>query len=76
VRNITIAIDEEVYRRARIRAAQADTSISALVRDFLVKLGSEEDTHARLKELQNKTLRKIRKFRASDRLSRAAAHER
>ena len=76
MRNITIAIDEEVYRHARIRAAQADTSVSALVRDFLVQLANQEDSHGRLKELQSKTLKKIKKFRASDRLGRAAAHER
>ena len=34
-KNITISIDEETHRRARIRAAQLDTSVSALVRDYL-----------------------------------------
>lgn len=34
-KNITLKIDEETYRRARIRAAQMETSVSAMVRDFL-----------------------------------------
>jgi hypothetical protein len=76
VKNITVTVDDEVYRRARIRAAQADTSISALVRGYLMQLAGQEDANAQLKELQDKTLRKIKKFRAADRLDRAAAHER
>ena len=34
-KNITLKIDEETYRRARIRAAQMETSVSAMVREFL-----------------------------------------
>lgn len=36
-KNITLKIDEETYRRARIRAAQMETSVSAMVRDFLAE---------------------------------------
>ena len=35
VRNITVAVDEETHRLARIRAAELDTSVSALVRGYL-----------------------------------------
>ena len=35
MKNITVSIDERTYRRARIRAAELDTSVSALVRDYL-----------------------------------------
>ena len=76
MKNITVAVDDEVYHRARIRAAQADTSVSALVRDFLIQLAGREDTTDRLKQLQEQTRKKIKKFRAADRLGRAAAHER
>jgi len=38
VRNITVSVDEETHRLARIRAAELDTSVSALVRDFLSDL--------------------------------------
>ena len=69
-------MEDEVYRRARIRAAQKDTSVSALVRDFLIQLANQEDTAERLKQLQEQTRKKIKKFRAADRLGRAAAHER
>jgi plasmid stability protein len=76
VKNITVSVDDDVYRRARIRAAQDDTSLSALVRDFLIKLADQEDTAERLKRLQEQTRKKIKKFRAADRLGRTAAHER
>jgi len=35
VRNITVAVDEETHRLARIRAAELDTSVSSLVRGYL-----------------------------------------
>lgn len=38
MRNITVSIDEETHRLARIRAAELDTSVSALVRGYLKSL--------------------------------------
>ena len=35
MRNITVSVDDATYRRARIRAAELDTSVSALVREYL-----------------------------------------
>ncbi|MFM2100109.1 MAG: hypothetical protein RLZZ366_1648 [Pseudomonadota bacterium] len=35
VKNVTIALDDEVHRLARIRAAEMGTSLSALVKDYL-----------------------------------------
>jgi len=43
MKNITLKIDDDTYRKARIRAAQQGTSISALVRDFLIRQEAEED---------------------------------
>jgi plasmid stability protein len=42
VKNITVAVDDEVYRQARIKAATWDTSVSALVRDFLIQLSADD----------------------------------
>lgn len=36
MKNITLKIDDETHRQARILAAQRGTSISALVREFLI----------------------------------------
>ena len=42
MKNVTIALDEETHRRARIRAAELGTSLSALVKAYLEQLGSAE----------------------------------
>ena len=42
MRNITVSVDEETHRLARIRAAELDTSVSALVRGYLRSLGGED----------------------------------
>jgi hypothetical protein len=76
VRNITVSLPEEVYRTARIKAAERDTSLSSLVRDFLLKLGQEESDFERRKRLQAEVLASVRRFRAGDRLKREAVHER
>ena len=38
MKNITVSVDEQTHRLARIRAAELDTSVSALVRDYLKSL--------------------------------------
>ena len=35
VANLTITVDEEVLRRARIRALELNTSVNAVLRDYL-----------------------------------------
>lgn len=77
MRNITVSLPDDVYRRARIRAAERDTSVSALVRDFLITLGEDEETDfERRKRLQDEVLASIRSFSASDRLGRDRVHDR
>jgi hypothetical protein len=76
VKNITVSVDDETYRRARSKAAEQDTSLSALVRRFLVELVSDEGTERDL-ELQERDLRaQISDFSAGDRLSREDVHGR
>jgi hypothetical protein len=41
MKNVTIAIDDETYRSARIRAAELGTSLSAMVKDYLLGLTVE-----------------------------------
>lgn len=49
MKNITIAVDDAVYRRARRKAAAEDTSISHVVQRFLTEW-AEKDDAAALKE--------------------------
>jgi hypothetical protein len=76
VKNITISLPDDAYRRARITAAERDTSVSALVRGFLMKLGEEESDSERGKRLQKEVLATVRRFRAGDRLTRNQVHDR
>jgi plasmid stability protein len=76
VKNLTVSLPEDVYRRARVKAAERDTSVSALVREFLVSLSEEETDFERRKRLQDDVLRSIGSFRAKDRLSREEVHDR
>ena len=39
--NLTLAVNEETLRKARIRAMQRGTSVNALVRDYLERLAGE-----------------------------------
>lgn len=43
MKNITLKVDDETYCKARIRAAKAGTSVSAMVQEFLNR---EEDAEA------------------------------
>ncbi len=74
MKNITVSVDDETYRAARIKAAERDTSVSALVRQFLAELAAG-DTERLLR--QERALRaRVTRFSASDRLSRDELHDR
>ena len=76
MKNITVTVDDETYRRARIKAAEKDTSVSALVKQFLTAYASAVTQNEALK-LEEKALRAaIRNFRASGNISRDELHSR
>ena len=63
MKNITVSVDEETYRLSRVRAAERGTSVSALVRAYLVALVQGrviETEFDRLRRLQDETLAAIR----------------
>jgi len=76
MKNITVSVPDDVHRRARIKAAERDTSVSALVREFLIGLAEEESEFERCRRLQAEVIATIKRFRAGDRVSRDEAHER
>jgi len=76
VKNVTVSLPELVYRRARIKAAERDTSVTALVREFLMKLGEEESDFERRQRLQDEVLASVRGFSAGDRRPRSDVHGR
>jgi plasmid stability protein len=76
MRNITVSVPDDVYRRARIKAAEQERSVSALVAEFLSALGDGDGEFERLLARQEEVLAEIESFRAGDRLRRDEVHER
>ena len=76
MKNITVSLPDQIYRKARIKAAERDVSVSALVREFLISLGEEETDFERRRRLQDEVLKTVRRFRGSDRLKRDQVHDR
>jgi hypothetical protein len=76
MKNITVTVDDETYRRARIKAAEQDTSVSALVKHFLAEFAAGESDAARLKRGERALRERINSFRAADRLPREDVHSR
>lgn len=76
MREITVSVSESVYRRARLRATELDTSVSAVVRDFLIAFSGAETDFQRRKRLERSTIESIGCFDAADRQSRDRVHDR
>ena len=51
MKNITISIDDDLYRQARMKAAEQSTSISALFRNFLIRLTVGESAESEFQRL-------------------------
>ena len=49
--NLTLAIDDDLLHRARVRAAEQGTSVNALVRDLLVAYSAADRVEAARRRL-------------------------
>jgi plasmid stability protein len=76
VPNITVSVPDDVYRAARIRAAERGSSVSALVAEFLRSLSEQEAEFARLENQQRRIQAQIDRFSAGERVDRDLAHAR
>ncbi|MEI7929094.1 MAG: hypothetical protein WCH40_11140 [Verrucomicrobiales bacterium] len=52
MKNITIAVDDELYRLARIKAAENSSSVSALFKAFLIRLTANEGVESEFQRLE------------------------
>lgn len=76
MKNITVSVPDEVYRAARIRAAEEGRSVSGMVAAYLRSLSDTDVEFARLEAQQRRIQDQITRFRASDRLTRDEVHDR
>ena len=64
LKNITVSVDAETHRLARIRAAEMDTSVSALVRAYLAGLvGRKDDRRDKAKGRESEAERRAQGIR-------------
>ena len=91
MKNITVSVDEETHRLVRIRAEKLETSVQALLREYLsglaydgfaldrVRAQPAETERERRKRLMDEVCEDIRttrpRFTASENLPRSALHE-
>ena len=61
MRNITVSVDDETHRRARIRAAELDTSVLALVRTCLRSLVGDSGGEPAAKAGESETPLELRR---------------
>lgn len=73
MKNITISVDDELYRLARIKAAEQSTSISALFKAFIIRLTSGETEESEFQRLEREEQELRAELRAR-RLSLNPAH--
>lgn len=76
MKNITVSVPDEVYRAARIRAAEEGLSVSAMVAAYLRSLSDQGAEFARMEAQQRLIQSRIVCFRAADRLGRDEVHDR
>jgi plasmid stability protein len=76
MKNVTVSVPDDVYRQARIRAAEGGSSVSALVAGYLRSIGEREAEFSRLEAQQRQVFGEIDRFRAADRLDRDELHRR
>lgn len=76
MKNITVSVPDDIYREARIRAAERGRSVSALVGEYLRSLSDREAEFSRLRAQQRQIVSEIKNFSAGDRLGRDEVHER
>jgi antitoxin component of RelBE/YafQ-DinJ toxin-antitoxin module len=80
MKNITVTVNEEIYHKARVCAAERKSTISALVKDFLTKIVEEESIFERMKREEDELRQNMRQegfiFSAEDRCSREDLHDR
>lgn len=76
VANITVTVPDDVYRAARIKAAEQGSSVSALVAGYLRSLSAADDEFRRLERQQDEVFARLGSFSGADRLDRDDVHGR
>ncbi|MEX1110230.1 MAG: hypothetical protein WEB31_00370 [Chthoniobacterales bacterium] len=80
MKNITVSVNDELYHRAKVCAAEQRSTISGLVKKFLARLVEEESEFDRLNREEEALRQRLRRdgidFSAAERIARNDVHER
>ncbi len=76
MKNITLSVPDDVYRKARLAAARQDTSVSALVASILHEIATGRPRHTSRAAAIDKAFSGIAAFAAADRLTREQINDR
>jgi plasmid stability protein len=74
--NLTITLDDELLRRARMRALEQDTSVNALLRDYLEAFAATGTTWDQSTDAILQLSARSRSARGDRRWTRDELHER
>ena len=75
-RNVTLSLDEEVLRKARVAAAHRGVSVSALLRANILRIALGDDRYAAAKEAARRRLLRGHKLGGGKLPSRDDLHAR
>lgn len=59
--NITVSVDGDVARRAKVRAAKQKTSVSVILCGMFVKLAEDKGEFEPLRELEKRKVQSLRR---------------
>ena len=87
MKTISVTVDDDTHRRLRILAAEQGTSVSAMIRQHMLRVlnGNSQEAdketgperrRRRLQEFQDELQRKNIRFSAADRLTREEMYQR
>ena len=80
MKNITVSVNDDLYHRARVCAAEQKSTVSGLVKKFLAQVVQEESEFDRLKREEEALRQRLRRdgvvFSAAERITRDDLHER
>lgn len=76
MKNVTLSLDTETHRNARIIAAEKGVSLSGLVREYLQSLPRPNNPQKDAIQSAFAAMDEVHEFSASERMSREELHER
>ena len=74
--NLTISIDDQLLRRARVRAARLGTSVNAVLRDYMRAWAGEEDERRQAVDSLLRRSSRAQSARGGKHWTRESLHER